>query len=108
MDRRAFVMGILGVAAASTALVAQAGQAEAAPIPVANPHAAEETGRLEADFRPDVDGETKAEDAQYYYYRRPRRVFYRRRIYRRRRVVYYRRPRRVFYRRRIYRRRYYW
>jgi hypothetical protein len=106
MHRRAFVMGLLGVAAASSALVAGAGTADAAPLPVANPNAVDEANRQEADFRPEVDGEPTTEKAQYYYYRRPRRVYYRRRIYRRRRVYY--RPRRVFYRRRFYRRRYYY
>jgi hypothetical protein len=105
MDRRAFVLGALGVAAASAVLVASAGEAEAAPLQVMKPDLADEASRLESDFRPEVDGEAKPEDAQYYYYR-PRRVYYRRRFYRRRRVVFYRRRR--FYRRRFYRRRYYW
>jgi hypothetical protein len=105
MDRRAFVLGFLGVAAASATLVAGIGEVQAAPLPVAKPDGLDEANRLESDFRPEVDGEAKAEDAQFYYYRRPRRVYYRRRI--RRRRVYYR-PRRVIYRRRYYRRRYYW
>jgi hypothetical protein len=101
MDRRAFVLGIMGVAAASTALVAAAGQAEAAPLPVAKPDA-EEANRLESDYRPEVDGAPNSEDAQFVYYYRPRRRF--------RRRVYYYRPvrRRRIYRRRYYRRRYYW
>jgi hypothetical protein len=102
MDRRAFFLGMMGAAAASTALVAAAGQAEAAPLPVAKP-AGEEAERLESDYRPEVDGAAKTEDAQYVYYYRPRRRYYRRR-------VYYYRPvrRRRIYRRRYYRRRYYW
>jgi hypothetical protein len=105
MDRRAFVLGFLGVAAASTALVSTIGEAEAAAFPVTRPEGASEAERLESDYRPDTDGEAKPENAQYYYYR-PRRVYYRPR-YRRRRVVYYYRPRRRYYRR-VYRRRYYW
>jgi hypothetical protein len=105
MDRRAFVLGIMGVTAATTVLIGSAVEAEAAPLPVARPEGADEASRLESDFRPEVDGEAKPLDAQYYYYRRPRRVYYRPR-YRRRRVYY--RPRRVVYRRRYYRRRYYW
>jgi hypothetical protein len=105
MDRRALVLGLLGVAAASTVLASSA--AEAAPLTVAKPDAADEANRLESDFRPDVDGEAKTEDAQFIYYYRPRRrrvFYYRRRRWRRR--VYFRR--RVYYRRRFYRRRYYW
>jgi hypothetical protein len=105
MDRRAFVLGILGVAGAATVLVGAAGEAEAAPLQVANPVAGDEANRLESDYRPEVDGEAKTEDAQFVYYYRPRRVVYRRRYYRPRRVYYYR-PRRRIYRRRYYRRRY--
>jgi hypothetical protein len=102
MDRRAFVLGVLGVAGAATVLSGTG--ANAAALPVTKPDAADEANRLESDFRPEVDGEAKTEDAQFIYYYRPRRrrVFYyrRRRFYRRRRVV--------FYRRRRFRRRYYW
>ena len=108
MDRRAFVMGLLGVAAASAGLVASAAEAEAAPLPVTKAGDVAEAERLESDYRPEVDGEAKTEDAQFGYYYRPRRAYYRPRrvIYRRRRyrpvrrVYYYRsRPR---YRRRVY------
>jgi hypothetical protein len=102
MDRRAFVLGALGVVTASAALLSAAGEAEAATMPVTKPDAADEASRLESDFRPEVDGEAKPEEAQFYYYR-PRRVYYRRRFYRRRRVFYRRRR----FRRRYYRR-YYW
>lgn len=99
MDRRAFVLGLAGVAAATVAL---SGTAEAAPLPLVKPEADEAT-RLESDYKPEIDGEAKPEDAQFYYYRPRRRVVY----YRRRRF-----RRRVFYRRRVYRRRfrraYYW
>ncbi|MGL4243134.1 MAG: hypothetical protein ACRCTI_18630 [Beijerinckiaceae bacterium] len=99
MDRRAFVLGALGVAAASTVLVSSA---EAAPLTVAKPEAADEAKRLESDYRPDVDGEAKPDEAQFVYYYRPRRRW-RRRYYRRA----YWRPRRRRWRRR-YRRVYYW
>jgi hypothetical protein len=101
MDRRAFVLGILGVAVGTAAL---SGAAEAAPMPVATPEI-DKAQRLEADYKPEVDGAANAEDAQFYFYR-PRRRY---------RRVYYYRPRRRYrrvYRRRIYRRRfrrvYYW
>jgi hypothetical protein len=100
MDRRAFVLGVLGVAAATSVVVSTA---EAAPLPVAKPEG-DEAQRQEADFRPEVDGAANVEDAQFFYYRpRRRRVFYYRR--RRFRRVYYRRR---FYRRRRFRRVYYW
>jgi hypothetical protein len=107
MDRRAFVRGLLGVAAAAAVVGSVTSEAEAAPLQVMNPDAnKQDAERQEADFRPDVDGLPTTEKAQYYYYRRRR---FRRRFYRRRRVYYYR-PRRVYYRRRrvFYRRRYYW
>jgi hypothetical protein len=101
MDRRAFVLGIVGAAAAATVL---SSTAEAAPLPVAKPEG-DEAARLEADYKPEVDGTANAEDAQFYYYRpRRRRVFYYRRRRFRRRVFY----RRRFYRRRRFRRVYYW
>ena len=100
MDRRAFVRGLFGVAAA----VATAGvlvPAEAAALPVATPEVPKaEAERSESDYRPEVDGIPTTENVQYY---RRRRFYGRRRIYRRRRV-YYRRP--VYYRP-IYRRPYY-
>jgi hypothetical protein len=101
MDRRAFVLGLAGVAAAATVL---SGTAEAAPLPLAKPET-DEASRLEADYKPEVDGPATGEDAQYYYYR-PRRVFYRPRRRRFRRVYYYRRP--IYRRRRRFRRAYYW
>jgi hypothetical protein len=100
MDRRAFVLGIVGAAAATAVL---SGGAEAAPLPVAKPEG-DEAQRLESDYKPGIDGEAKADEAQFYYYRPRRRVYYyRRRRFRRR--VYYRRR---FYRRRRFRRVYYW
>jgi hypothetical protein len=107
MDRRAFVRGLFGVAAAAaTVSVLMPTGAEAAVLPVATPEVPKaETERTESDYRPEVDGMPTSENVQYYYRRRRfrRRVYYRRRIYRRRRV-YYRRP--VYYRP-IYRRPYY-
>ncbi len=112
MDRRAFVRGLFGVAAAVAVVgVLTPETAEAAPMPVASPDVPKtEAERTEGDYRPDVDGLPTTEKAQYYYRRRyrRRRVFYRRRrvIYRRRRVYYrpvYRRP--VYYRPRP---RFYW
>jgi hypothetical protein len=104
MDRRAFVRGLMGVAAAAAVATTLSPEAaQAGPMPVLSPDAPKtEAERTESDFRPDVDGMPSTEKAQYYY--RRRRVFYRRRrIYRRR--VYYR----PIYRRRVYyRRRYYW
>jgi hypothetical protein len=101
MDRRAFVLGVFGVAAAASAVVSTA---EAAPLPVARP-VGDEAQRQEADFRPEVDGAANVEDAQFFYYRpRRRRVFYYRR--RRFRRVYIVRRRR--FRRRRFRRVYYW
>ncbi|MGL5114002.1 MAG: hypothetical protein ACRC7C_01645 [Beijerinckiaceae bacterium] len=95
-----------GTAAAIATLGSET--AEAAPTPVLkNPAAGGEAQRQESDYREDVDGAPKTEDAQYYYYRRPRRrVYYRRRVYRPRyRRVYYRpRYRRVRYYRPVYRR----
>ncbi len=102
MDRRAFVLGMLGVAAGTAVMAGTVGEAQAAPMPVTKPDATAETERQEADYRPEVDGQPSGENAQYYYYR-PRRVYYRRRRFYRRR--YYRRR---FYRRRYYRRVYYW
>ncbi len=113
MDRRAFVRGLFGVAAAAAVVTVLAPEAEAAPMPVTSPDVPKtEAERTEGDYRPDVDGLPTTEKAQYYYRRR----FRRRRIYRRRRVFYRRRPiyRRRAYYRPVYRRpvyyrpRYYW
>jgi hypothetical protein len=104
MDRRLFVRGLFGLAAAAaTVTILTPETAEAAPMPVARPESDKtEAERTESDYRPDTDGLPTTEKAQYYYRRRRRRVFYRRRRFVRRRVYY--RPRRVFYRRPIYRR----
>ncbi len=118
MDRRAFVRGLFGVAAAAAVLGAATGEAAAAPLPVQKPEAApQEENRTEADYRPDVDGVPSSGNVQYYYrrrrpvvWRRRRRVYRRRYVYRR--PIYRTRPvyrRRVYYRRPIYvRPRYYW
>jgi hypothetical protein len=113
MDRRSFVRGLFGVAAATAVLGVVTSGAEAAPLPVQKPELApEDANRNEADYRPEVDGLPSSENAQFYYRRRRRRVFFRRRrVYYRpryvRRRVYYRRP--VYYRRRVFvRPRYYW
>jgi hypothetical protein len=103
MDRRAFVRGLFGVAAAA-ATVTVLMPIEAEALPVATPEVPKaEAERTESDYRPEVDGVPSTENVQYYYRRRRfrRRVYYRRpRVYRR---VYYRRP--VY--RPIYRRPYY-
>ena len=112
MDRRAFVRGLFGVAAAAATVTAlMPTEVEAAALPVTTPEAPKaDTERTESDYRPDVDGVPSTENVQYYYRRRRyrRRVYYRRRIYRRRvyrrRRVYYRRP--VYYRP-VYRRPFY-
>ncbi len=106
MDRRFFVRGLMGVAAAAATVgVLMPDTAEAAPMPAITPDAPKtEAERTEGDYRPDVDGLPTTQKAQYYRRRRVyRRRFYGRPRYRRR--VYYRRP---IYRRRIYSRpRYY-
>lgn len=105
MDRRLFVRGLFALGAvAATAASLGPTTAEAAPIPVPkDPSAGGEESRVESDYRADVDGAPKTEEAQYYYYR-PRRRY--RRVYYRPRYVY--RPRRRYYRRVYYRpRRYY-
>ena len=111
MDRRAFVRGLFGVAAATAVLGAAANEAEAAPLPVQKLETApQEDNRTEADYRPDVDGLPNSENVQYYYRRRRPVVWRRRRVYRR--PIYRRRPvyrRRVYYRRPMYvRPRFFW
>lgn len=97
MDRRLFVRGLMGLAAATVAVgAAGLSPAEAAPMPVAVPPAGGEAERVQSDYRPEVDGAPTTEKAQYYYYRRRRRFRPRRRVY------YYRRPRRYYYRPRVY------
>ena len=96
MERRTFLLGLIGGLAAAAGLAATGAtpaQALAVPAPAPNPNAANEA----ADVRPeDLDG-VRTEATQYWYRRR-------RRYYRR----YYYRPRRRYYRRyrRYYRRRY--
>lgn len=113
MDRRYFLLGLLGVAGAATLGGVAATPARAAPFRTLpdlepSPEAADAPGGHAPDG-------TEVEDAQYYYRRRRRwrRRYYGRRYYRPR--YYYRRryyrPR--YYRRRYwapwhYRRRYYW
>ncbi|MFM9974706.1 MAG: hypothetical protein ACKVON_09065 [Beijerinckiaceae bacterium] len=118
MDRRAFVRGLFGVAAAARVVtILIPATAEAGPLPVAKPEepkngSENEAERTQSDYRPDVDGLPSTDNVQYYYRRRRvfrRRRFYGRPVYRRRafyrpRRVFYR-PRRVFYRPRYIRRR---
>lgn len=99
MNRRSFVLGLLG-AFAATAVIGT-NQAEAAPAPSAEPVAPPmpESEAVDAATQAKLDTAETA-DSQYYYrrryYRPVRRVYYRRPV----RRVYYRRPvRRVYYRR---------
>jgi hypothetical protein len=95
MERRTFLLGLVGGLAAAAGLAAAGSTpAEALPLPNAAPNA---SGKGEAaDIRPeDLDG-VRTEETQYW--RRRRRRYYRR---------YYWRPRRRYYRR-YYRRRYWW
>ena len=93
MERRTFLLGLIGGLAAAAGLAATGAtpaQALAVPAPAPNPDAPTEA----ADVRPeDLDG-VRTEATQYWYRRRRR--FYRRHYYR---------PRRRYYRR-YYRRRY--
>ena len=95
MERRTFLLGLIGGLAAAAGLAATGAtpaQALAVPAPAPNPDAATEA----ADIKPeDLDG-VKIQEAYHWRYRR------RRRYYRR----YYWRPRRRYYRR--YWRRRYW
>jgi hypothetical protein len=103
MERRTFLLGLVGGLAAAAGLAAAGSTpAEALPLKAAPGHAPSpadapaEPADLKAE---DLDG-VRTEEAQYYYYRRRYRPW-RRRYYRR----YYWRPRRRYYRR-YYRRRY--
>lgn len=109
MERRSFLRGalaIFGAAAAGATLMT--GQAEAAALDPKTLPAAAEPEIKDAEQVAQADTKELDAEGQYYYYRRPRRVYYRRRVYRPRRVYY--RPRRVYYRPRrvFYRRRYFW
>jgi hypothetical protein len=80
MDRRAFGRVLLGVAVAAATVTVLAPQVvEAAPLPVVTPEIPVlESGRLESDFRPDIDAKRTIETVQWGR-RRRRRVFGRRR-----------------------------
>jgi hypothetical protein len=95
MERRTFLLGLVGGLAAAAGLAATGAtpaQALAAPAPAPHPDAPTEA----ADIKPeDLDG-VRTEEAQYYYRRRYRP--WRRRYYRR----YYWRPRRRYWRRRYW------
>lgn len=98
MERRTFLLGLVGGLAAAAAGVKTA---EAAPAPIEALPQAPETVEIASDDKAALDAADK-EFSQYYVvrrrYARPRRVVYYRPV--RRRVVYYRRPvRRVYYRR---------
>ncbi|HEX8167993.1 MAG TPA: hypothetical protein VF601_19670 [Beijerinckiaceae bacterium] len=97
MERRTFLLGLVGGLAAAAGLAATGSTpAEALPLAGPVPDATGKAGTEAADIRPeDLDG-VKVEETQYWYRRR-------RRYYRR----YYWRPRRRYYRR-YWRRRRYW
>ena len=108
MDRRTFLLGLLGALTVTPTIIAAASSVEAAPLPEVRPPSPEplpEPASPSAVTEADLEG-VKADWSQYWrrrgrrfyrrYYRRPRRRFYRR---------YYRRPRRYY--RRYYRRRFY-
>ena len=98
MERRTFLLGLVGGLAAAAGLAAT-GSTPAQALPLATPAPNGSDKAEVADIKPeDLDG-VRTEDAQYYYRRRYRP--WRRRYYRR----YYWRPRRRYYRR-YYRRRY--
>ncbi|HYY83422.1 MAG TPA: hypothetical protein VE686_02830, partial [Beijerinckiaceae bacterium] len=97
MERRTFLLGLVGGLAVAAGLAAT-GSTPAEALPLKAPPAPVPGGADEAaDIKPeDLDG-VRTEDAQYYYYRRRRwRPRYR----------YYYRPRRRYWRRRYWRRRY--
>jgi hypothetical protein len=108
MDRRTFLLGLLGALTVTPTIIAAASSVEAAPLPEALPPSPEPLpGPASPSTLTEADLEgVKADWSQYWrrrgrriyrrYYRRPRRRFYRR---------YYRRPRRYY--RRYYRRRFY-
>jgi hypothetical protein len=96
MERRTFLLGLVGGLAAAAGLAAT-GSTPAQALPLSSP-APDATGKSEAaDIRPeDLDG-VRTEEAQYYIVRRRYRPW-RRRYYRR----YYWRPRRRYWRRRYW------
>lgn len=101
MERRTFLLGLVGGLAAAAAGVKTSEAAPALPAPVESLPQAPETVEIASDDKAALDAADK-EFSQYYVVRRryvrPRRVVYYRPV--RRRVVYYRRPvRRVYYRR---------
>ena len=92
MDRRTFLIGLLGLGAASTIIAASASSVEAASLPEALSHSPEPLS--EPTSVPGVsEADLKAVQADWAYYRR---YYYRRRFYR---PVYRRRYPRFFYRR---------
>jgi hypothetical protein len=95
VDRRIFVRNLFGLAAVAAAGTSLIGQAEAAPIPVTPVEPPQAQPESTTEYRPDVDGEAKPENAQYYIVRRRRRFYRPRYRYYRRRRYYrvYRRPR---------------
>jgi hypothetical protein len=97
MERRTFLLGLVGGLAAAAGLAAT-GSTPAQALPLAAP-APDGSGKAEAaDIRPeDLDG-VRTEEAQYYIVRRRRYRPWRRRYYRR----YYWRPRRRYWRRRYW------
>ena len=98
MERRTFLLGLVGGLAAAAGLAAP-GSTPAEALPLAGP-APDATGKAApeaADIRPeDLDG-VRTEEAQYYIVRRRRYRPWRRRYYRR-----YWRPRRRYWRRRYW------
>lgn len=103
MDRRSFIMTLIGsMAAASIGGVAAVEAAQPKAVPVPDPAPARHDEAVTAEVKDALD-QTDAEFSQYYYYRRPRyyarpRYYYRPRVYYRPR--YYARPR--YYRRRYW------
>ena len=99
MERRTFLLGLVGGLAAAAGLAATGStpaQALAASAPAPMPGGSDKTEA--ADIRPeDLDG-VRTEEAQYYIVRRRRYRPWRRRYYRR----YYWRPRRRYWRRRYW------
>jgi hypothetical protein len=95
MERRTFLLGLVGGLAAAAGLAAT-GSTPAQALPAPAPAMPDKAGTEAADIRPeDLDG-VRTEDARYYYRRRYRP--WRRRYYRR----YYWRPRRRYWRRRYW------
>jgi hypothetical protein len=100
VDRRSFIMTLIGgVAAASLGGAAVAEAAQPKPAPMPEPAAGGD--QLAADTVDALD-KTEAEFSQYYYYRRRPRYYRRPVVVYRRRPRYYARPRYVVRRRRYY------